>query len=184
MKFKAFWCFWSNTLSISHDSAAMTMPMVISEWLLLCSLRANWGDQAQTSCICFHCLCPSSWESSLLGKFMPLLSPGSTLRSGAVTVCLVKSQCVSKVCPPKTSNDSKISHINFRISLSGHYYPKAFSQMGKNALSFNLQPNVSELLKKLDFLIPCPFYKKASFLLIHSLNKSVLKGSITSLAMF
>lgn len=147
-----------------------------------------WGQigeiQAQTSCICFHCLCPSSWESSLLGKFMPLLSPGSTLRSGAVTVCLVKSQCVSKVCPPKTSNNSKISHINFRISLSGHYYPKAFSQMGKNTLSFNLQPNVSELLKKLDFLIPCPFYKKASFLLIHSLNKSVLKGSITSLAMF
>ena len=56
--------------------------------------------------------------------------------------------------------------------------------MGKNPLSLNLQPNVSELLKKLDFPIPCPFYKKASFLLIHSLNESVLKGSIMSLAVF
>ena len=70
---------------------------------LHCSSEGRSGGPAQTSCIFSHCFCPSSWESALLEEFVPLLSPGPThRRERAGTVCLLKLQCVSKICPPKT----------------------------------------------------------------------------------
>lgn len=137
------------------------------------SLRVDLGDPAQTPHIFSHCLCPSSWESTLLEEFIPLVSPGPThRRERAGAVCLLKLHCVSKICPPKMLINS--------ISL-WWLSAKTLLPSGKNPLSLNLQPNVSELLKEFYFPILCPFCKQASFLYwcIHWMT--ILRGSIMSL---
>ena len=79
-------------------------------------------------------------------EFVPLLSPDPTQRrERAGTVCLLKLQCVFKICPPKTL----INSISL-WSLS----PKTLLPSGKNPLSLNVIERlpagvIFELYKKL-----------------------------------
>lgn len=170
-KYRAFWSF---CFQHSVHFTWFTCQRTPTTCLCTAPLREDLGDPAQTSCICSHCLYPSLWESTLLEEFIPLLSPGPAhRRERAGTVCLLKLQCVSKIC----ASEMLINSISL-WSLS----PRTLLPSGKNPLSLNLQPNICELLKEFDFPILCPFCKQASFLYwcIHWM--AILRGSIMSLA--
>ena len=140
---------------------------------LLHALRANWGNAGAGFLHLLSLPLPQLWRTQPPVSSLLFLSPGSTPRTEmTITVCLIKLQGISKICPPTMLINSKISPQFASLwSLLSHV-----PLLGRRdllpltVLSVNLQPNLSSSLKKLDFLLDFPVaypFKKMLFFLFY-----------------